>query len=149
MGITKTVIQFGKGGSTLNFYFKLPSNRSFDETVTAVKKALSEINYDILWEFNFKEKFESRDISFPGKFLLIEACNPDKARQLLSHELSAGFFLPCRVVVFEENGIVQMGILQLTELLSPSNNEGLLLVAKDIEVALSIVLLAVQSGVDP
>ncbi len=67
----------------------------------------------------------------------MEACNPGQAKKVLDHNIEAGFFLPCKVVVYEAEGKVFMGMLRPTSLIAMIDDPGLTGVAEEVEAAIS------------
>lgn len=41
---------------------------------------------------------------------MLEVCNPQEAQRGLNENEMAGYFLPCKIVVFEDHGKTKMGM---------------------------------------
>lgn len=65
--------------------------------------------------------------------MILEICNPQEAARVLSENLLAGYFLPCKIVVYKENETTKIGMPKPTMLVSMMNNEELKNLAEDIE----------------
>jgi uncharacterized protein (DUF302 family) len=52
---------------------------------------------------------------------------------VLNENEMAGYFLPCKIVVYEDNGQTKIGMPRPTALISLLNDEKMNLFAKDIE----------------
>ena len=63
----------------------------------------------------------------------MEACNPAKAKKVLEHNIEAGYFLPCKVVVYEKDDEVWMGMLKPTQLMILMEDDTLMDLAKEVE----------------
>ncbi len=120
----------------MNIQYKVLSAFGFDETVDKLKVALSKEQFGVLWELNFKDKLEEKGLTFETNFKVMEACNPKKAQEVLTKNLEAGYFLPCKVLVYEKDDQVYMGMLSPTKLIETMGDESLYPVALAVEESL-------------
>ncbi|AMX85229.1 hypothetical protein GS3922_05505 [Geobacillus subterraneus] len=77
--------------------------------------------------------FHGKGFDFPIPFVILEVCNPQEAARVLSENLLAGYFLPCKIVVYKENETTKIGMPKPTMLISMMNHEELKKLAEDIE----------------
>ena len=65
---------------------------------------------------------------------MFEVCNPAQAAKVLSVDMRLNMALPCRISVFTEKGITQIGIIRPVPMLATlSQDASLLQVAGEIE----------------
>ncbi|WP_371925878.1 DUF302 domain-containing protein [Halobacillus sp. A5] len=60
-------------------------------------------------------------------------CNTKGAQRVLTENQMAGYFLPCKMVVYDDGGTTRIGMPKPTALISMVNDENIEALAKDIE----------------
>jgi uncharacterized protein (DUF302 family) len=90
--------------------------------------------------FDIKEKLQEKGLELAKEFKVLEVCNPVEAQRILNQNEMAGYFLPCKIVVYESEGKTKIGMPKPTALISLLNDEKMKLFAKDIEDRLINVL---------
>ena len=128
----------------MNMIYQVKTAKSFDDAVLSLKEACASVGFGTLWQLNFKDKLHEKGLPFDDNFMILEVCNPGKAQQVLLEHREAGFFLPCKVAVYEKSGEVFMGMPKPTELMSMLGSDALKAVATEVEEAL---VLAIQKAV--
>ena len=114
--------------------------KTFGEAIESIKNELKERKFGVLWELNFKEKLAEHNLNFPNNFKILEVCNPQKANEVLSKHIEAGYFLPCKMVVYEKDGNVFIGTVRPEMLIGMMGFEDLGDVAKEVEQILTEAL---------
>ena len=117
----------------MNINYKVKTNKSFEVAITDLKKSLNSYNFGVLWELNFKEKLKEKDLDFDKNFKIFEVCNPQQAKEVLEKHIEVGYFLPCKMVVYEDNNAVFIGMLRPTGLIEMLNNKELSTIALEVE----------------
>ena len=111
----------------MSYYFnKVVKNTGFDEAVEKVTEELKKEGFGVLTEINVSETLKKRiDVDFK-KYKILGACNPHFAYKALSSEDKIGVFLPCNVVVEEnENGEVEVSAVDPVASMISVKNENL------------------------
>jgi uncharacterized protein (DUF302 family) len=93
-----------------------------------------------LWNIDIKEKLQEKELDFQMEFKVLEVCNPKEAFRVLNENQLAGYFLPCKIVVYEDQGNTKIGMPKPTALISLLNDEKMKKLAKDIEERLIICI---------
>ena len=130
----------------MNIAIKVPSPFDYENTVLQLKEALKSQQFGVLWELNFKDKLEEKGLTFESNFKVMEACNPKKAEKVLKHNIEAGYFLPCKVVVYEQNNQVYMGMLSPVKLIGMIDDPELEPIALEVESALITAMNVVKDS---
>lgn len=101
-------------------------NSSFDEAVEKVTNELKKEGFGVLTEINVSETLKNRiDVDFK-KYKILGACNPQFAYKALSTEDKIGVFLPCNVVVEEnDNGEIEVSAVDPIASMISVKNEAL------------------------
>lgn len=109
------------------------TDKSFDETVKSITESLKEKKFGVLWQLNFKDKMAEHGIDFPNNFMVLEVCNPQKANEVLTKHIEMGYFLPCKMVVYEKDGTVRIGTARPEILMGMAGYDNLGDVASEVE----------------
>jgi len=117
----------------MSIKYEVKSEKSFDEAVESLKKSLAENKFGVLFELNFKDKIKEKGLEFDSNFKILEVCNPVQAQEVLTRNIEVGYFLPCKMVVYEKEGSVYLGMIKPTELIQMIGSEEIIAIAKEIE----------------
>ncbi|MFN8006186.1 MAG: DUF302 domain-containing protein [Terriglobia bacterium] len=104
------------------------------------KEGLLREGFGVLFEIDMREKFQEKlGIDF-RKYVILGVCNPLLAFEALQEETNIGLFLPCNLVVYEEQGNTVVSVINAEKLLSLSGNPRLELAANVVNERLQRVL---------
>ena len=117
----------------MDLRYEKVTKKSFDEAVGSIIDALKERKFGVLWQLNFKDKMAEHDINFPNNFMILEVCNPQKANEVLTKHIEMGYFLPCKIVVYEKDGEVRIGTARPEMLMGMMGYDDLGDVASEVE----------------
>lgn len=77
---------------------------SYEQAVDMVKAALKDEGFGVLTEIDVKSTLKEKIGADFRKYNILGACNPSIAFVGLQKELNLGLFLPCNVIIYEEDG---------------------------------------------
>ena len=117
----------------MDVFYRVQTNKSFNKAIEDLKESLSNHNFGVLWELNFKEKLKEKGLDFDKNFKILEVCNPVQAKKVLEENIEVGYFLPCKIVVYEDNGFVFIGMPKPTELIGMIKDNNLISIALEVE----------------
>ena len=117
----------------MDMLYKVQTNKSFEKSIEDLKKSLSNHHFGVLWELNFKDKLKEKGLDFDRNFKILEVCNPIQAKKVLEENIEVGFFLPCKMVVYEDGGSVIIGMPKPTGLIGLINDKNLVGIALEVE----------------
>ena len=89
--------------------------------------------FGVLGTHNLREKMESKGVPFSRECRVIEVCNPQQARDVLSQAIEISTALPCRISVYEEGGRTVLATIKPTSLLTLFGVPGAAAAAQEVE----------------
>lgn len=128
----------------MDIRYEKETTKPFEEAVESIKEELKKRTFGVLWQMNFKDKMAEHNIDFPNHFMILEVCNPQKANEVLSKHLDMGYFLPCKMVVYEKDGRTMIGTARPNMLMGMAGYDDLGDVAKEVE---DILIAAIDAAV--
>ncbi|MFZ3579784.1 DUF302 domain-containing protein [Virgibacillus sp. DJP39] len=115
------------------FHYTVETNKSIEESIQSLEKSLKEEKFGILWQFDIKETLQTKGFDFDQPYHVLEVCNPKEAQRVLSQNQLVGYFLPCKIVVYEDAGKTKIGMPKPTTLIQMVNDDSIKQLAEDIE----------------
>lgn len=128
----------------MEMIYEKVTEKPFNVAVEGITESLKNRKFGVLWQLNFKKKMAEHNIEFPNNFMILEVCNPEKANKVLSKHIEAGYFLPCKMVVYEKDGKVKIGTARPEKLMAMTGFDGLENVASEVE---KILIEAIDEAV--
>lgn len=123
------------------YYNKVLKGKSFNEAVDLVTAELKIEGFGILTEIDVKETLKKKiNVDFK-KYKILGACNPQYAYKALQSEDKIGVFLPCNIVVEEnDNDEVEVTAVDPVASMIEVKNESLAKIATEIQQKLRRVI---------
>ncbi|NNV06818.1 DUF302 domain-containing protein [Geobacillus sp. C56-T2] len=115
------------------FHYTIHVTTGLNETIERLEEHLKQEGFGVLWRFSVTEKLQEKGLDFSTPMVILEVCNPQEAARVLSENLLVGYFLPCKIVVYVENGVTKIGMPKPTMLVGMVSEPALEQVAADIE----------------
>lgn len=117
------------------FHYTVETEKSMDEAIQSLEESLKEEKFGVLWQFDIKETLQKKGFDFEQPYKVMEVCNPKEANNVLTENQLVGYFLPCKVVVYQdvETKKTKIGLPKPTALIEMVNGESLKSFAADIE----------------
>jgi uncharacterized protein (DUF302 family) len=126
----------------MSYYFNtVLSGKSFEEAIEKVTAELKNEGFGILTEIDVTNTLKNRIGADFKKYKILGACNPHFAYNALKAEDKIGVFLPCNVVVEEnEDGSVEVSVVDPVASMISVNNDALNDFATEIQQKLKRVI---------
>lgn len=108
----------------MKYGFSKTVNLSYEKTVEKVTDELKKEGFGVLTTIDVKDTLKKKlNVDFT-RYLILGACNPSLAHQILRKEEEIGLLLPCNVVVYEkENRTVVSAFNPMTAVKIVENEE--------------------------
>ncbi|HUX80828.1 MAG TPA: DUF302 domain-containing protein [Candidatus Paceibacterota bacterium] len=113
---------------------------SFAEAITRLKEALTKEGFGVLAEIDIKETMQKKLGIDYENYMILGVCNPPLAHEALQAEKKIGLFLPCNIIVYEDEGMVVVSAILPTVAMSMLENTTLTQVAVKAEEKLQAVI---------
>ena len=126
----------------MSYYFNTTlSGISFDEALDLVTAELKKEGFGVLTEIDVQATLKKKiDVDFK-KYRILGACNPHFAHQALVSEDKIGVFLPCNVIVEEQdNGDIEVSAVDPIASMSSVKNESLGPIAEEVQKKMKQVI---------
>ncbi|NMO98033.1 DUF302 domain-containing protein [Paenibacillus lemnae] len=115
------------------FHYTVDTNKSIEQVIADLTESLKTEKFGVLWHLDMKEKLHEKDVELGMEYHILEVCNPVEAQKVLSENALVGYFLPCKIAVYEEGGTIKIGMPKPTALIGLVDNNELMKLAGDIE----------------
>ncbi|RIJ45620.1 DUF302 domain-containing protein [Maribellus luteus] len=126
----------------MSYYFNaVLKGRSFEEALEIVTAELKKEGFGVLTEIDVSATLKFKiDVDFK-KYKILGACNPHFAYKALQNEDKIGVFLPCNVVVEEnDNGEVEVSAVDPIASMISVGNEHLSEIAAEVQQKMKNVI---------
>lgn len=115
------------------FHYTVETNKTPIQAMDDPQEQLKSEQFGVLWQLDMKEKLKEKGVEFNRTYHILEVCNPVEAKRVLTENALVGYFLPCKIAVYEENGMTKIGLPKPTALIDMLQNDVLKEIAVDIE----------------
>ena len=114
------------------------------KTVQEIESVFNEVcarhQFGVLGTINLRQKLNDKGVPFERECLVFEVCNPLQAKKVLEDNIAISVALPCRIAVYQDDGVTKIATIRPTALLGPFPNPELAPVAQEVEEAMSRIM---------
>ena len=119
----------------------IETKKSVALAVSDLQQSVKDHGFGVLHIHNLKETLNKKGVEFSNECQILEVCNPHKAKQVLDADMSMNMALPCRISVYEENGVTKIGMIKPKALLASLSDSRALIDAADEVEKISIEII--------
>lgn len=124
----------------MHYSIRKQINHSFADAVVKTKAVLSKEGFGILTEIDVKATLKKKLNADWNNYVILGACNPPFAFQALQAEKEIGLFLPCNVIIYEDENGVFVSAIRPAIAMKMIENSALSDIAKKVEEKLIKVM---------
>jgi uncharacterized protein (DUF302 family) len=117
---------------------------TFEDTVEATRKALSEQGFGILTEIDMQSTLKSKIDADIERYVILGACNPRLAMGAIDADRQVGLLLPCNVVVRADGGSTIVEAMNPQVMVGMSDAPGLADVADEATALLQAAIMTLD-----
>jgi uncharacterized protein (DUF302 family) len=111
-----------------------------DAAIEKVTAELKAEGFGVLTTIDVRATMKAKlGVDFPP-YVILGACSPPHAHRVLTEEKDVGVFLPCNVLVYQEEGRTVVSAMNPTEAMASVENDALVPVAREVAEKLRKVI---------
>lgn len=118
------------------FHYTAETTANVQQAIAALETSLKEEQFGVLWRFDLRDKLKEKGFDFEQEYVVLEVCNPAEANKVISENVLAGYFLPCKIVVYEAGGKTKIGMPKPSAFMNMLEDDALTGIAADMEARL-------------
>ena len=112
------------------------SRKPIDRVATDLEAAVARHKFGVLGTHDLKATMAKKGVSFTRECRIFEVCNPHQAKRILETNLAVSTALPCRISVYDEDGMTRLATIKPTAMIALYRTSGLEGVAEEVEQTL-------------
>lgn len=117
------------------------TQKPVEQAAADLQAAVQRHKFGVLHIHNLQETLKKKGVDFPNACQILEICNPQKAKEVLTADMDLNMVLPCRVSVYSDGGKTKIGMVKPTTMLKGlSDSPALSRVAEDVEDAIIVMI---------
>ena len=92
----------------------LASRKTVQEIESVFNEVCARHHFGVLGSINLRQKLNDKGVPFERECLIFEVCNPLQAKKVLEANIAISVALPCRIAVYQEDGITKIATIRPT-----------------------------------
>ena len=116
------------------------STKPLDQVVNDLGEAVTRHKFGVLGIHDLKETLAKKGVAFARECRIFEVCNPHQAKKVLEANLEISTALPCRISVYEEQGVTKLATIKPSAMIELYATPGLKGVAQEVEATLEAIM---------
>ena len=124
----------------MNYGYKRQVPGTYEEVVQKARAELKKEGFGIMSEIDVKKTVKEKLGAEFDNYVILGACNPPFAHKALLAERDIGLFMPCNVIVYEDEGKVFVAAVKPTLAMGMVGNPALASISVEVENKLNKVV---------
>jgi len=122
-------------------YYVVPTAKNVSDAARDLETAVQKHRFGVLHVYDLKETLTRKGHPLRAECRIFEVCNPAHASRVLARDMRVNMALPCRVSVYEDDGVTKIGTILPTEMLRMlSPDRELVETARAVETTLKAII---------
>jgi uncharacterized protein (DUF302 family)/RNA polymerase-binding transcription factor DksA len=131
-------------------YYVVATAKSVADASRDLEAAVRKHRFGVLHVHDLKQTLTQKGHPLHAECRVFEVCNPEQASRVLARDMRLNMALPCRVSVFEDGGLTQIGTILPTKLLRMlSADRELAETARSVEATIKAIIDDAAAPLDP
>ncbi|HWI61767.1 MAG TPA: DUF302 domain-containing protein [Symbiobacteriaceae bacterium] len=126
--------------SNVQYHFTRETGKTVPQAIAALEAALPKRKFSVLWHLDMNAKLKEKGQETDRVFHVFEVCSAPHAKVAIETNLEVGYFLPCKMVIYEKDGKTHVGLLRPNLLMDMLGEQRLQNLANLVETELSAVV---------
>jgi len=98
--------------------YTITTTKEIETIKQELESKAKEVGFGVLNSYKFKDILESKGFPIEKDITVFELCNPPGAQQALTYSSEISVYLPCRISVYQENGMTVLSTIGLEEIVN-------------------------------
>lgn len=118
----------------------IETEKSVREAAQGIEEACKRHEFGVLGTHDLQAKMAEKGIEFAKECLVVEICNPHKAKAILDQAMEISSALPCRISVYRTGGTTYLATIPPRRMLDIFDAEGVLPIAAEVEETIFAIM---------
>lgn len=121
----------------MSYYIAKTVDYNFEDAIEKTTEVLKEVGFGIITTIDMQAKLKDAINKEIKPYVILGACNPIYASQVIEKEPRIGLMLPCNLIVREtDSNEIEVAVINAYEAMKSVNNSGLEPIAEEVMLKL-------------
>ena len=122
-------------------YYIVPTAKKVDDAARDLEAAVRKHGFGVLHVYDLKETLTKKGYPLGPQCRIFEVCNPQQATHVLQQDMRLNMALPCRISVFEDQGVTKIGTIRpAATLRTLSQDHEIVAIAGAVETTITAII---------
>ena len=117
------------------------TDKSVECATADLEASVKNHQFGVMHIYDLQDTLKKKGVDFANECRILEVCNPHKANEVLTADMSLNMALPCRISVYSEAGQTKIGMIKPKAMLAAlSDSTKLMAVADEVEKTITQII---------
>ena len=113
------------------------TSKSAEQALEDIKAVAPKHKFGVLNVHDLRQTLDKKGFPIPNACFVLDVCNPQYAQKVLGEDIGMAVALPCRIAIYEENGVTKIATIKPTAVLAGLNSSATLqAIAEEVEATM-------------